>query len=252
MKILGIIPARFDSSRFQGKPLVKIGSKSMIQRVYEQSIKALCDVIVATDDQRIVDEVESFGGKAIMTSSSHKSGTDRCYEACQIYSALSGKTIHAVINIQGDEPFINPQSIDQLARSIGKDGREILTLVKKITMQDELISPNTPKVIFMENGKAIYFSRLAIPYSRGKDISDWMNHHTYYKHIGIYAYSFEALEKIHLLKQTPLEMCESLEQLRWIENNMDIHVLKTEHETISVDTPEDLKNLLVQFADYID
>lgn len=252
MKVLGVIPARYDSSRFPGKPLVKIGSKSMIQRVYEQAVKALCDVIVATDDERIIQEVESFGGKAVMTSVHHQSGTDRCYEASQIYSALSGKQLDAIINIQGDEPFIDPRSIDLLAQSIGTGSIEIATLVKQISQFEELISPNTPKVIFDTNRKAIYFSRVAIPYLRGKDIQQWLNLRTYYKHIGIYAFTAEALEKIHHMNQSSLEQAESLEQLRWIENGLSIHVMETKSETLAVDTPADLNNLLIQFANRID
>lgn len=252
MKVLGVIPARYESTRFPGKPLLKIGSKTMIQRVYEQAVKALCDVVVATDDPRIVSEVESFGGKAVLTSAIHKSGTDRCYEAWQVYTSLSGKSVDAVINIQGDEPFIDPRSIDQLAKTIGTENRGIITLVKKINQFDELISPNTPKVIIDKSGKAIYFSRMAIPYFRGKDISVWLNQHCYFKHIGIYAFTVESLEKVHDMKQSPLELAESLEQLRWIENGLAIHVLETEHETISIDTPSDLNNLLIQFADRID
>jgi 3-deoxy-manno-octulosonate cytidylyltransferase (CMP-KDO synthetase) len=252
MKVLGIIPARFDSTRFQGKPLVKIGSKTMIQRVYEQAISALCDVVVATDDERIIKEVESFGGKAILTSSSHKSGTDRCFEAWQAYSKLSGKTIDAIINIQGDEPFIDPNAINQLANAIGKQGDGILTLVKKIEVLEDLISQNTPKVVFDKNFKAIYFSRHCIPFLRGKKIEDWLIHHTFYKHIGIYAFTAESLERVYHLSPSSLEMAESLEQLRWIENGLDIYVQLTTHETISVDTPSDLHFLLEKFADRID
>jgi len=248
MNILGIIPARYESTRFPGKPLARIGSKSMIQRVYEQAVQALCDVIVATDDQRIIEEVSSFHGKAVMTSSSHRSGTDRCFEAMRNYEALSGKKIDAVINIQGDEPFISPKSIALLANTIGKNNKNILTLIKNINSQEELHSTTIPKVITDIHGKAIYFSRFTIPFQRNLPAEHWLGAHPYFKHIGIYAYTASMLETLTALEPSSLEKAESLEQLRWIENGFAIYTEITEEESISVDTPDDLERLLKEYA----
>ncbi|MFI5164188.1 MAG: 3-deoxy-manno-octulosonate cytidylyltransferase [Bacteroidia bacterium] len=259
MKILGIIPARYASTRFPGKPLVDVNGKPMIQRVYEQAkkCKSLTEVIVATDDKRIESAVKKFGGKVVMTSSKHESGTDRCYEAFQKFVPLKkgGKGVvafDAVINIQGDEPFIHPEQISKVAgcftplssgRGVGGEV-ELATLVIKSNNINELANPNIIKVIINKNKEAIYFSRTVIPYYRGEKISNWTKHHTYYKHIGIYGYRTDILAEITKLKRSPLEIAESLEQLRWLENGYKISVEFTNLESHSIDTPEDLKKII--------
>lgn len=241
MKILGIIPARFGSTRFPGKPLVDIDGKTMIQRVYEQakSCSALTDVIVATDDQRIFNEVTRFGGKVVITSTSHQSGTDRCAE---VVSKLT-TPYEIIINIQGDEPFIDPKQITQLCKCFLDKKTQIATLVKRITEQSDLFNENKVKVTFNKNNFAIYFSRNAIPFFRGEANEGWLKKHTYYKHIGIYGYRTRILKKITLLKPSTLELAEGLEQLRWLENGYNIKVAETELEAISIDTPEDVAKL---------
>lgn len=241
MKIIGIIPARYASTRFPGKPLIDIGGKSMIQRVYEQAKKAhyLTDVVVATDDERIEKEVRNFGGKAVMTSITHQSGTDRCFEALGSFASAD-----IVINIQGDEPFIQPQQIDEIAACIeNNNGVEIATLIKKITAKEDLFNPNIPKVIFNKNKEALTFSRQTLPYIRGKETAEWLNHHVFYKHIGIYAYRADVLADIVKLKPSSLELAEGLEQLRWIENGYKIKIEVTGFESVAIDAPEDLKKL---------
>lgn len=241
MKILGIIPARYASTRFPGKPLVDIAGKSMIQRVYEQSKKChlLTDVIVATDDERIFYHVAGFGGKAMMTLAEHQSGTDRCAEVAGKYPEFD-----IIINIQGDEPYINPEQISNVALCFDNDDTQIATLVKKIQTEQELFNPNSPKVILNKNSEAIYFSRSPLPHIRGYEQADWLNHFTYYKHIGIYGYRADVLQQITKLPMSSLEKAESLEQLRWVENGYRIKVAETELETYAIDTPEDLKILL--------
>jgi 3-deoxy-manno-octulosonate cytidylyltransferase (CMP-KDO synthetase) len=241
MKTIGIIPARYASTRFPGKPLIDIGGKSMIQRVYEQAKKAkrLTDVVVATDDERIEAHVKAFGGNVVMTSEAHQSGTDRCFEAVQKY----GSTVDAVINIQGDEPFIQPEQIDLLASCFDTNEVSIATLVKKITTYDELFNVNTPKVLLDKNQDAIYFSRQTIPHVRGKETTQWLDYQVFYKHIGIYAYTLQALTEITQLKTSNLELAEGLEQLRWIENGYKIRTKQTDSENVAIDTPEDLKKL---------
>ncbi len=243
MKILGIIPARYASTRFPGKPLVSIKGKTMIQRVYEQAKKctSLNQVIVATDDSRIYDHVIGFGGLAIMTSTNHQSGTDRCAEVARSYP-----NYNVVINIQGDEPFIDPNQIDKLASCFETDA-DIATLVKKITTNEELFNQNTPKVLINVKGEAIYFSRATIPTIRGVDQENWLSNYQYYKHIGIYGYRVAVLQQITKLPPSSLEKAESLEQLRWIENGYRIKVAETEHETFAIDTPADLEKILQYF-----
>jgi len=247
LRFVGIIPARFASTRFPGKPLVDIGGKTMIQRVYEQVSTALNDVYVATDDQRIYDAVIKFGGKAIMTSDQHKSGTDRCYEA---FSKLD-EWFDVVINIQGDEPFIQPEQILELQRCFDEEETQIATLAKVITEKDGLDflnNPNNPKLVINSRNEAMYFSRSVIPYRRGAEPEDWISLHSYLKHVGIYAYRADVLRELTLLKQSPLEIAESLEQLRWLENGYRIKVGFTDVETVGIDTPEDLekvKDLLI-------
>lgn len=241
MHAIGIIPARYASSRFPGKPLADIQGKPMIRRVYEQAQKAtlLRQVYVATDDQRIFDAVKSFGGEVIMTDPSHPSGTDRCFEALQV---IAGNTsgIDVVVNIQGDEPFIDPGQIDSLCRLFDVKETLIATLAKEIRTEQELFSTSVNKVVFDARQKALYFSRTPIPYQQHVDKADWIRHHAYYKHIGIYAYRVDVLGQIARLEPSALERAESLEQLRWLENGYPIHVGITAVESIAIDTPDDL------------
>ncbi len=240
MKFVGIIPARYASTRFPAKPLAILGGKQVVQRVYEQASKVLNDVYVATDDQRIVDAVESFGGKVIMTASSHKSGTDRCCEAINKID----EDFDVIINIQGDEPFVDPSQLKTLIACFDDLDTQIATLVKpfnKDSAWDELCNPNIPKVVLDKNNFALYFSRSIIPYMRGEDEAEWLKKHTYFKHIGLYAYRLGVLKEITALPQSSLEIIESLEQLRWLENGYKIKVGTTNIETIGIDTPEDLK-----------
>lgn len=241
MNYIGIIPARYASTRFPGKPLAVIGGKSMIQRVYEQALKAnlLSYVVVATDDNRIKKHVQSFGGKVIMTSHLHKSGTERCNEVIEILK----EKYDVVVNIQGDEPFINPGQIDKLVSCFSEKNVEIATLVKKIDSSSELFNTNVVKAIINHEKQAIYFSRNPIPYYRGKEQNVWKENHEYYKHIGIYAYKTETLKVITKLKQSPLEIAESLEQLRWIENGIKIKIEFTNIDIVGIDTPEDIFTL---------
>jgi 3-deoxy-manno-octulosonate cytidylyltransferase (CMP-KDO synthetase) len=243
MKILGIIPARYQSSRFPGKPLIDIAGKSMIQRVYEQCQKStkLDKVIVATDDQRILDHLKSFGAVGIMTSVNHTSGTDRCGEVAAQYPDFD-----ILVNIQGDEPMINPTQIDLLCSCFDKIETQIATLVKKITMKEELFNENTPKVILNKNQEAIYFSRQTIPFLRAKESKNWHEEHTFFKHIGIYGFRSKTLSEIIRLPQSSLEIAENLEQLRWIENRFNIQCAITDQESQAIDTPDDLEKLSVQ------
>jgi 3-deoxy-manno-octulosonate cytidylyltransferase (CMP-KDO synthetase) len=236
---VAIIPARFASTRFPGKPLAILGGKPVIQRVYEQAKKVFENVFVATDDDRIYDAVEQFGGKAIMTSPNHKSGTDRCYEAYQ----KCGIETDVVVNIQGDEPFIHQSQLLTIKELFLQPETDIATLVKPFasdTSFDVLSNPNSPKVVVDDNWNALYFSRSVIPYLRGKETVTWASEHTYYKHIGLYAFKSDVLGKVTSLEQAPLEIAESLEQLRWLSAGYTIKVGKTNVETIGIDTPEDL------------
>ncbi|HOV10987.1 MAG TPA: 3-deoxy-manno-octulosonate cytidylyltransferase [Bacteroidales bacterium] len=241
MNIIGIIPARFASTRFPGKPLVEINGKTMIRRVYEQAAKSsdLTDVYVATDDQRIFDHVLGFGGQAMMTSDTHRTGTERCHEVVRKLET-ENKFFDVAINIQGDEPYIQPDQIDLLASCFTNPDIEIATLIKKLNSGEELNSPNTIKVVTAKNGQALYFSRAQIPFVRGKENAQWLQFNTFYKHIGIYAYRTVTLKAITALQPCPLETAESLEQLRWLENGYHIFTRETCHESYSVDAPEDL------------
>lgn len=245
MKFYGIIPARYASTRFPGKPLTIINGKSMIQRVYEQTLLAnLDDVIVATDDDRIAENVESFKGKFIMTSPNHKSGTDRCFEVVKKMNLITDNAKDdVVINIQGDEPYINPAQIETIKNCFSNPVVNIATLIKKISDNKDIFNLNVVKVIPDVNKKAIYFSRAAIPFYRGKETENWSTLHNYYKHIGIYAYKIHTLCEISKLEQSNLEIAESLEQLRWIENGYNIHIDYTDIESIAIDVPEDLLKL---------
>lgn len=239
MKYLGIIPARYASTRFPAKPLAMLGGKTVIQRVYEQVAGVLDDAYVATDDERIEAAVKEFGGKVVMTSVHHKSGTDRCFEAaCKI-----GGDYDVVVNIQGDEPFIQPSQLHSIQACFDDPATQIATLVKPFTADNDislLENPNSPKVVLDKNRNALYFSRSVIPYLRNVEKADWLKRHTFYKHIGLYAYRLEVLKEITALPQSPLELAESLEQLRWLENGNLIKAGITEVETIGIDTPEDL------------
>jgi 3-deoxy-manno-octulosonate cytidylyltransferase (CMP-KDO synthetase) len=249
MRILGIIPARYASTRFPGKPLADIKGKPMIQYVYEQAkkCKALTEVAVATDDKKIESAVKKFGGKVVMTSGKHESGTDRCYEALQkLLPFKKGdrrNSFDAIINIQGDEPFIHPEQISKVANCFKDKNVQLATLVMKLNSIHELTNHNTVKVVINKKKEAIYFSRTAIPYYRGEDFSEWLKLHTYYKHIGIYGYRTDILAEITKLERSPLEIAESLEQLRWLENGYRIAVEFTDFESHSIDTPEDLKKV---------
>ena len=241
-QFLGIIPARYASTRFPGKPLAMIHGKSMIHRVYQQASKVLQHVYVATDDTRIEDEVKRFGGKVIMTSPFHQSGTDRCAEALSIFQKQNTQQIDVVINIQGDEPFIQPEQIEKLMRCFDAPDAQIATLVKQIHGL-EIFDPNHVKVVISKGNFALYFSRSPIPYLRGENESQWPSRHPFLKHIGIYAYRTSVLEELTTLQQTSLEIAESLEQLRWLENGYKIRVEQTEFESLSVDTPDDLNKI---------
>ncbi len=243
MKFVGIIPARYASTRFPGKPLADILGQPMIQRVYERASQVLDTVVVATDDQRIYDAVVQFGGRVVMTSENHKTGTDRCYEAL----TKLPETYDVVINIQGDEPFIAIDQIEALKNCFVSDQIQLATLVKPFdanTSFEELENPNTPKVVLSQTGEAICFSRSVIPYLRGVEKSQWAAAHTYYKHIGIYAYRTDILAQITKMTQTPIEKAESLEQLRWLENGLHIHAAITHSDNHSIDTPEDLQRVV--------
>jgi 3-deoxy-manno-octulosonate cytidylyltransferase (CMP-KDO synthetase) len=247
----GIIPARYASSRFPGKPLALIGNKPMIQRVYEQARKSLDLVYVATDDKRIHEAVLNFGGKAIMTSPDHQSGTDRCAEAVTLITVETGINPDIIINIQGDEPFIKPEQIDLLKQCFNAETVEIATLVRKVEKGEDIFNPNQPKVIITSGGDALYFSRAAIPYVRDTDISKWSGKHVYYKHIGLYAYRTETLKRITLLPRSPLEISESLEQNRWLENGFRIRTAVTIWESIGIDTPDDLEKAKLLLEHFI-
>lgn len=244
MKTIVIIPSRYGSSRFPGKPLAIIDGKPMIQHVYENAKKAVSDVWVATDDTRIADAVKKFGGNFVMTSTECASGTDRLAQA--ISSIPHGDNYDVVINVQGDEPFIKPEQILDLTSIFEKNPKtEIATLVKHLTETDDLFNQNKPKVVIDKDNNALFFSRSPIPFFRGLDKDLWTKNHTYYKHIGIYAYKRDVLLAVTKLPRSPLEIAESLEQLRWIENGYSIATAVTEFENLCVDTPEDLEKILL-------
>lgn len=240
MKFKGIIPARYASSRFPGKPLALIGSQTMIERVYRQASKELDDVVVATDDERIAEAVKAFGGQAVMTSASHRSGTDRCREAY----VNTGSNADVVINIQGDEPFIAPEQIAALKGCFDDVDVDIATLARPFDPSrgfEALFDPNTPKLVTDSKMNAMYFSRSIIPYVRNYPHTEWLEHANFLTHVGLYAYRAKTLEEITKLPQSPLEIAESLEQLRWLQNGYKIRVALTRHQTIGIDTPADLE-----------
>ena len=237
MKVVGIIPARYNSTRFPGKPLAMIKGKTMIQRVCEQAWKSKLDaVVVATDDIRIADEVLKFGGKYVMTDPRHQSGTDRCCEAVQMLE----EQYDAVINIQGDEPFIDPRHIDLLVDLISRDDTQLASLVKRVEDAEDLFGSTKVKVVMDKTGKALYFSRNPIPFMQNMAHEKWMQKGRFYQHIGIYAYKTETLHQIAKMQPSALEQAESLEQLRWLENGLSIRMAVVAGESISIDTPDDL------------
>lgn len=240
LKFIAIIPARYASTRFPGKPLAQLGGKAVIERVYEQVSGVVENVVVATDDERIYDAVKAFGGRVVMTSTEHKSGTDRCWEAYQ----KQGEEFDVVINVQGDEPFIAHSQLKAIMACFEDEATDIATLVKPFTEEDGLAAlenPNSPKVVLDKQSRAIYFSRSVIPYLRGVEREQWLKTHTYYKHIGMYAFRADVLREVTSLAQSPLELAESLEQLRWLENGYKIGVGISNVETVGIDTPEDLQ-----------
>ena len=237
MKFIGIIPARFASTRFPGKPLAMLGGRTVIQRVYEQTTAILDEAYVATDDERIYQAVEQFGGQAIMTRSDHKSGTDRIEEAAE----KIGTQADVIINIQGDEPFIQQSQIETLMHLFDEPTTQIGTLGKRFETIEAALNPNSPKIVTDKRGFALYFSRSIIPFIRGKEQCEWLQHFPFLKHLGLYAYRREVLREVTLLPQSPLEIAESLEQLRWLENGYRIRVGLTDVETVGIDTPEDLQ-----------
>lgn len=236
MRYIGIIPARYASTRFPGKPLALLGGKTVIERVYTQVTSVLEHVYVATDDERIFDTVVGFGGHAIMTSPDHKSGTDRVAEAAR----KCGIDYDVVVNVQGDEPFIRGEQIQLLCACFDHPDTQIATLGKPFESMEAVLNPNSPKVVTDNEGFALYFSRSVIPYVRGVDQTAWLEHFPFVKHIGLYAYRKEVLEAVTRLPQSPLELAESLEQLRWLQNGYRIRVALTDMETVGIDTPEDL------------
>jgi len=245
MKFIGIIPARYQSSRFPGKPLAMIHKKPMVQWVYENAMKALDQVCIATDDDRILDAVNGFGGKVVRTLASHQSGTDRCAEAARILD--KEMDFDVVINIQGDEPFINPEQIELLKSCFDEPDVQIATLVKKILSKEEIFNQNRPKVVLDKNKNALYFSRSPIPFIRGAETFEWMEKSEFWAHIGMYAFKANVLQQLTRLQQGRLELAESLEQLRWLENGYKIRVAETKTQSIGIDTPEDLQEALKHF-----
>ena len=237
MKFTAIIPARYASTRFPGKPLAMLGGKPVIQRVYEQAVAVLGEAYVATDDERIRQAVEAFGGQAVMTRADHKSGTDRIEEAAE----KIGTTADVIINVQGDEPFIQRSQIETLCQQFDDPQTQIATLGKRFESMEATENPNSPKIVCDTKGFALYFSRSVIPFVRGTERSEWFGKFPFLKHLGIYAYRREVLHEITQLPQSPLEIAESLEQLRWLQNGYRIRVGETNVETVGIDTPEDLQ-----------
>ena len=237
LRFIAIIPARYASTRFPGKPLAMLGGKTVIERVHEQVSLAIDNVLVATDDERILQVVEQFGGRAVMTRADHKSGTDRIEEAAE----KIGTDADVIINVQGDEPFIQPSQIETLMRLFDNPTTQIGTLGKRFDSIEATLNPNSPKIVTDLQGFALYFSRSIIPFVRGKEQTEWLKSYPFLKHLGLYAYRREVLHEVTQLPQSPLELAESLEQLRWLENGYRIRVGLTDVETVGIDTPEDLE-----------
>lgn len=240
MKFLGIIPARFASTRFPGKPLADLGGKPLIQWVYENARKEIQNIIVATDHKEIFKAVKDFGGRPLMTSPDHPSGTDRCYEVASVLAG-AGEKYDVILNIQGDEPFVNPKDL-QLLKGLFEDGDiEIATLAAPLKSSEDLFNPNIVKMVCDVNGNALYFSRQALPYQRNVEQDNWISEYGYLKHLGIYAYRSDTLTKISKLEPSSLEKAESLEQLRWLESGFRIRAGIVRKNSIGIDTPEDLE-----------
>jgi len=255
-KFIGIIPARYASTRFPGKPLAMLGGRTVIQRVYEQVASVLGEAWVATDDERIRQTVEAFGGRAVMTRADHKSGTDRIQEAAEKIlgkasdtGETTGITADVIINVQGDEPFIQPQQLETVCRLFDDERTQIATLGKRFETMEAVDNPNSPKIVTDVDGYALYFSRSAIPFVRGKEHGEWLAQFPFLKHIGLYAYQRDVLAEITKLPQSPLEIAESLEQLRWLQHGYKIKVGLTDVETIGIDTPEDLARAEAKLAE---
>jgi len=245
MSVLGIIPARYQSSRFPGKPLVKIAGKSMIQRVYEQvgKYKGISFCTIATDDQRIFDHCLTFTDEVVMTSPNHLTGTDRCIEALNSWIEQHNEQPNYVVNIQGDEPFIHPTQLQLVHQCLLNTAADVATLVFEETQTDRLFDVNVVKVVKTKNNRALYFSRQAIPFVRNQSTNDWATHTSFFSHIGLYGFKTEVLLQLKNLKPSALELAESLEQLRWMENGFDVYVAVTDRKTVGIDTPEDLDRL---------
>lgn len=237
MKFIGIIPARYASTRFPGKPLAVLGGKPVVQHVYEKVAAVLEAAYVATDDERIYNTVTAFGGRAVMTRTEHKSGTDRIEEAIE----KIGGDWDVVVNVQGDEPFVDKSQLETICRCFDDSATQIATLGKRFTSMDAVENPNSPKIVVDNQGFAMYFSRSVIPFVRGKNREEWLRHYPFLKHLGIYAYRKEVLAEVTRLPQSSLELAESLEQLRWLQNGYKIKVGTTDIETVGIDTPEDLQ-----------
>lgn len=255
MKFIAIIPARYQSTRFPGKPLAKIAGLTMINRVYNQVSKCVDDLFVATDDERIADEVKRFGGNVVMTRADHQSGTDRLREAAdKLLANVADANQYVIINVQGDEPFINPEQISLIKGCFDSEGVELATLARPFDKSqgfESLADPNLVKIVFSDKMEAIYFSRSVIPFTRGADKSQWLDKTDYYSHIGIYAYRYHTLRQITQLSRSKLEIAESLEQLRWLENGYKIKVALSSYPTIGIDTPADLE-AAIEFAKTFD
>lgn len=243
MKFLAIIPSRYASTRFPGKPLALIGGKPMVQHVYERVSRYFAECWVATDDARIEQAVKDFGGRVVMTSDKHRSGTDRCAEALASIERATGFEFDVVVNIQGDEPFIAEEHLDKIKGAFTDTDTQIATLVKPFGAGEDITNPNTPKVVVSAVGDALYFSRSVIPYLRNVDPGQWQETHKYLKHIGVYAWRADVLRAVTRLPQGALELAESLEQLRWLENGYRIKTVEVCTETVAVDTPEDLERV---------
>lgn len=243
MNTLVVIPARYQSTRFPGKPLAKIKGKPMIQCTYEQAVQSGFPTVVATDDERIREAVTMFGGQVVMTDTTHTNGTSRCSEAVAIWENQKQSEVEVVINVQGDEPFVQPEQIQDLAKAFIDPSVDIATLTQKIANEEELFNPNVVKLVRDIKGYALYFSRATIPFLRDSSTKEWLRKHTFFKHIGMYAYTKSALNRIINLPKGKLEMGENLEQLRWLEHGYTIAVLETIHASIGVDTPEDLERI---------
>jgi len=240
LKVFGIIPARYASTRFPGKPLAQLGGRSMVEWVYHRALQAFDTVAVATDDERIASEVRRFGGRVVMTSPDHHSGTDRCTEALTLIQEETGAKADVVVNVQGDEPFVDPELLSRLVTCFYDESAQIATVVKPFDTTADLLNPNNVKAVMTEAGRAVYFSRSPIPYIRGVAQDEWLHQHTFYWHLGLYAYRADILNQITKLPLSPLEIAESLEQNRWLENGYDIRIIQTTGENIAIDTPEDL------------